>query len=96
LLDYFKFCLYAGELERWKPNPEMFAIALQQLALPADAVIYVGDNYYADVAGALRAGLHPVLLDEDGLFPEANCPVIPRMADLPGLLQQPVVQTSRQ
>ncbi len=96
LLDYFELCLYAGELERWKPNPEMFTIALQQLALPADAVIYVGDNYYADVAGALRAGLHPVLLDEDGLFPEANCLVIPRMADLPGLLQQPVVQTSRQ
>ncbi len=50
--SYFEFWLYAGELERWKPNPEMFTIALQQLDLPAQAVAYVGDNYYADVIGA--------------------------------------------
>jgi HAD superfamily hydrolase (TIGR01549 family) len=95
LLDYFELWLYAGEPERWKPSPKMFAIALQQLDLPAEAVVYVGDNYYADVLGARHAGLQPVLLDEDNLFPEADCPVIPRMGDLPGLLQQQVVQASR-
>jgi HAD superfamily hydrolase (TIGR01549 family) len=96
LIDYFELCLYAGEMERWKPNPEMFAIALKQLDLPAEAVVYVGDNYYADVVGAWRARLQPVLLDGDNLFPEANCPVISRMGDLPGLLQQQIVQASRQ
>jgi len=96
LLEYFEFWLYAGELERWKPNPEMFAIALQQLGLPGNVVAYVGDNYYADVVGARSAGLWPVLLDPDNLFPEAGCPVIPRMGDLPGLLQEQIVQTSRQ
>ena len=96
LLDYFEFCLYAGDLERWKPNPEMFAIALRKLDLPAQDVVYVGDNYYADVVGARGAGLWPVLLDPDNLFPEAGCPVIPSMGDLPGLLQEQEVQGSSQ
>ena len=88
LLEYFEFSLYAGDLERWKPNPEMFAIALGHLALPAQAVVYVGDNYYADVIGAQRAGLRPVLLDPDNLFPDAGCPAIAQIGDLPGLLQE--------
>ena len=95
LLNYFEFWLYAGELERWKPKADMFTIALQQLDLPGQAVVYVGDNYYADVVGARSAGLWPVLLDPDILFPEAGCPVIPRMGDLTGLLQEQAVQTSR-
>jgi FMN phosphatase YigB (HAD superfamily) len=74
----------------------MFDIALQQLDLPAQAVVYVGDNYYADVVGARGAGLWPVLLDPDNLFPEAGCPLIPRMGDLPALLQEQAVQTGSQ
>lgn len=96
LLEYFEFSLYAGDLERWKPNTEMFAIALGHLALPAQAVVYVGDNYYADVVGAQRAGLRPVLLDPDNLFPDAGCPAIAQIGDLPGLLQEQGSQTSSQ
>ncbi len=96
LLEYFEFSLYAGDLERWKPNTEMFAIALGHLALPAQAVVYVGDNYYADVVGAQRAGLRPVLLDPDNLFPDAGCPAIAQIGDLPGLLQEQGSQTGSQ
>ena len=96
LQEYFELWLYAGDLERWKPNPEMFAIALQQLDLPAQAVVYVGDNYFADVLGAQGAGLWPILLDVDNLFPEAGCPVIPRMGDLPALLQEYIEQPNSQ
>ncbi len=77
-----------AELERWKPNPELFAIALGYLDLPARAVVYVGDNYYADVVGAQRAGLWPVLLDPENVFPDAGCPAIAQLGDLPGLLQE--------
>jgi 2-haloalkanoic acid dehalogenase type II len=92
LLEYFELCLYAGDLERWKPNPEMFAIALRQLDLPGQAVVYVGDNYYADVVGARSAGLWPVLLDADNLFPEAGCPQIAHMGGLSALLKEQAVQ----
>jgi HAD superfamily hydrolase (TIGR01509 family) len=92
LLEYFEFCLFAGDLERWKPSPEMFAIALQHLDLPAQAVVYVGDNYYADVVGARGAGIWPVLIDADNLFPEAGCALIARIGDLSALLQEQAVQ----
>jgi FMN phosphatase YigB (HAD superfamily) len=44
--------------------------------LTAGEVIYVGDNYYADVVGARAAGLQPVLYDPLGIFPEADCATI--------------------
>ena len=46
----------------------------------------MGDNYFADVVGSLRAGLRPVLYDPNGLFPEAGCAVIQSFDQLPGLL----------
>jgi HAD superfamily hydrolase (TIGR01549 family) len=88
LLQYFEFSLYAGDLERWKPSPELFTIALDHLDLPAQAVMYVGDNYYADVVGARRAGLLPVLLDAENIFPDAGCLVIVQFGELCGLLKE--------
>jgi putative hydrolase of the HAD superfamily len=52
-----------------KPDPAIFAIALNQLGLPASQALYVGDTRTFDVAGARAAGLHPVHLD-----PYADCP----------------------
>ncbi|MGF1505605.1 MAG: HAD hydrolase-like protein, partial [Anaerolineae bacterium] len=45
---------------------------------PAEAV-YVGDNYYADVVGAQRAGLPAVLIDQYGVYEHIadRCIVLP-------------------
>lgn len=83
---YFEFALAAGELEAWKPDPLIFTHALERMATRPEEVLYVGDNYYADVLGSRQAGLVPVLLDPDGLFPEADCTVIRSIQELPGLL----------
>ncbi len=82
LSDYFEFSLFAGDLQRWKPQPALFHIALERLGADASEVIYVGDNYYADVIGARNAGLQPVLFDAEKLYPEADCPVIVRRSAL--------------
>ncbi len=58
----------------------------QRLGIQPSQSLYVGDNYYADVVGASRAGLKPVLIDPEGLFPEADCPIICKIGDLPELL----------
>lgn len=87
LLDYFELALTAGEAGTWKPDPAIFALALQRLGATAEAVIYVGDNYYADVVGARRAGLQPVLLDPQDVFPDADCPVIRTIGELPSLIR---------
>jgi putative hydrolase of the HAD superfamily len=36
-------------------------------------VVYVGNEYIADVAGARDAGLTPVLIDRDDRLPAADC-----------------------
>jgi putative hydrolase of the HAD superfamily len=46
-----------------KPEPEIFAIALDALGLTADDAWYIGDTPAFDVAGARRAGLRPFVLD---------------------------------
>lgn len=85
---YFDFALVAGAVSYWKPQPEIFEHALQRLGLQPEQAIYVGDNYYADVLGARRAGLRPVLIDPDGLFPDAGCATIGRMDELSALIAQ--------
>ncbi len=46
-----------------KPDPRIFEIALDRLGVPADRAIHVGDTPAADCAGALAAGITPILID---------------------------------
>lgn len=79
---FFQFSLAGGEVDAFKPEPEIFIHALQRGGVTAKETIYVGDNYYADVIGARRAGLKPVLYDPTGLFPEADCDTIKSFEEL--------------
>ena len=85
--SYFELVLAAGEISSWKPDPAIFQVALTRMKISPGQAVYVGDNYYADVVGARRAGLQPILIDPQGIFDTPGCPVITRIADLPGLLK---------
>lgn len=82
LLPFFEFAYVAAEVGAWKPDPKIFDRALDLTGSAPEHIIYVGDNYYADIMGAQKAGLQPVLLDEKRIFPEAECPVIEKVGDL--------------
>jgi putative hydrolase of the HAD superfamily len=43
-----------------KPDPAIFALALEALGVDAQRCLYVGDSVHFDVNGASAAGLHPV------------------------------------
>lgn len=73
---YLDFSLAGGEVDAFKPGPEIFQHTLQRTGTTAAETVYVGDNYFADVVGARRAGLQPVLYDPRALYPEADCPII--------------------
>ena len=73
-----------------KPHPSIFSAALQLVnAAPAEAVM-VGDSLRHDVEGAIRAGMHGVLLQRgDGPTDRANelgVAVIKSLRELPALL----------
>lgn len=87
LTPYFTFSLAGGEIGAWKPEPEIFFYACQRADVKPGETIYVGDNYYADVVGARRAGLQPILYDPRGVFPEAGCPTLTSFEQLPSVLE---------
>ena len=82
LRSYFDLTLASGEVGIRKPEPGVFYAALERMGATAGQAVYVGDNYWADVVGAQRAGVTPVLFDPHGLFPEANCLLLRRIDDL--------------
>jgi len=86
--QWLDFALVAGQIGAWKPSPEAFLKAAEAAEVAPAEAAYVGDNYYADILGAKQAGLQPVLLDPQGLFPEADSPVIRRIGELPQVVEQ--------
>jgi HAD superfamily hydrolase (TIGR01662 family) len=76
LSEYFPYSLAGGEVDIYKPEPGIFEHALKQMKVTARETVYVGDNYYADVVGARRAGLAAVLYDPHLIFPDADCTTI--------------------
>lgn len=86
LADLLDYILAAGEIEIWKPHPDIFRHALEQIAIPPSQALYVGDNYYADVVGARQAGLQAVLFDRHGYFSDMPCPVVRQLEDVVRLL----------
>jgi putative hydrolase of the HAD superfamily len=69
-----------------EPDPEIFRQALKLANSSPGQAVYVGDNYYADVVGARRAGIRPILLDPHDVFNDADCEVITGLNEIIGLL----------
>lgn len=52
-----------------KPDPEIFRLTLASLGVEPANAVHVGDTRFADVAGAIAAGIRPVHVD-----PYQDCP----------------------
>src|SRR5262245_556723 len=72
-----------------KPDPRIFALALDACGARAEEAVYVGDIYEIDVQGARRAGMFPILLDPQRGYGPVDCARIERLADLLELLPAP-------
>ena len=85
--EFFDFSMAGGEVNSYKPEPGLFEHALKRSKLTAQEAMYVGDNYFADIVGARRAGLVPVLFDPNGIFPEADCTIIRSFTELNSIVK---------
>lgn len=90
----FEITLAAGEIEAWKPDPQVFQHALDRLEMDPGDAVYIGDNYYADVVGAEAAGMQAVLIDPKGIFSGAHGNVIQTLEELISLTTGEVLQGS--
>jgi putative hydrolase of the HAD superfamily len=69
-----------------KPDPRIFHLALEALGVPAERAIHVGDTPAADVLGAVRAGVRPVLVDPYDDHPHLEVTRVRHVAEVAGLL----------
>jgi putative hydrolase of the HAD superfamily len=70
-----------------KPDPRIFAIALERLGARAETTVFVGDVPAVDVAGARAAGVAPLLLDRHDLYTTVDAPRLRSLAALPEWLK---------
>jgi putative hydrolase of the HAD superfamily len=68
-----------------KPDPRIFDHAVEESGADRRRTLHVGDLYSADVVGARQAGIHPILLDPYGDWPDVDCT---RSPDVAGLAQR--------
>jgi HAD superfamily hydrolase (TIGR01549 family) len=57
---------------RIKPDPSIFVAALEALGVAPGEAAMVGDSKEDDVEGARALGMHAILLDREGLDPDAE------------------------
>ena len=80
---FFPVVTYSEEVGEEKPLNEVFAVALGRHGARAEQAVHVGDSPHADVVGAQRAGIRPVLVDRQGRYRDVD---VERVVDLRGLL----------
>lgn len=69
-----------------KPDPGIFAHALSLAGARPGETLHVGDFYDLDVVGARNAGLHALLMDPFGDWPDVDCARIASVSELPELV----------
>ena len=78
---------------RQKPHPSIFEAALSALGARADETAMVGDSEEDDIAGARALGMTAILLDREGLYPDAPSRIDTLLA-LPAALGLPPPRAS--
>ena len=96
LRPHFDWMLSSEAVRSCKPDPGIFAAALERSGCAASEVLFVGDTLRQDIAGANAAGMRSVLLwhrpDRPAPAPDANSDpgapahVISAIPDLLGLV----------
>ncbi len=80
---YFQTVVASAAEGIWKPDPRLFQIALDRLAVRAETTVSVGDQLDRDVEAARAAGVHGVLLDRFDDHPEFT----PRVRSLTDIVE---------
>lgn len=63
LMHYFDDIYYAEDLGYLKPDPHYFQTAMERGRILPQEMIYIGDNYHADIYGAYQSGIDAIMID---------------------------------
>lgn len=63
IASYIESIIVSSEIGWRKPAPEFFTYLAESLRLPADAILFVGDDRVNDYDAAVKAGMRALLID---------------------------------
>ncbi len=66
LAKFFTVLIDSGDMNAFKPMPEIFEYTLGELEVSKNEVLFVGDEYYADIVGAAWAGIPSIWVNIRG------------------------------
>ncbi len=77
IAEHFDVVIIEGEFGFGKPDARVFQHALSTVGANASEAWHVGDNLYADIGGAQRAGIHATWIHRDRLEMTEAGPHVP-------------------
>ncbi|CAN5662964.1 HAD family hydrolase [soil metagenome] len=91
LARHFEVLVISARVGFQKPHEGIFRLALERMRVEPARAVHVGDSYAADVLGARRVGIAPVLIDRQAadfarVRDERSDPDLPIVRDLFELL----------
>lgn len=90
IAEFFAFMLSAGQAGCYKPEPCIFYKALSRAGDPEPGeTVYVGDNFFADVIGALNVGMDAILIDPRDVFERHYAKRVKHLRDVLDLIEAP-------
>jgi len=72
LLERFPVRVYSSDVGYMKPHRRIFEAALEQMCVPAEQTVFVGDRVDNDVRGAARLGMKTILMVRNGHVPRGR------------------------
>lgn len=89
VLPCLEVTAFSNEVGLAKPSPSLFRLALEQLGVSPGEAVHIGDQPWADVAGALGVGMRAVQVDGAGPSGHAQAPLcIASLEELPQALDR--------
>jgi FMN phosphatase YigB (HAD superfamily) len=92
IMPFLDASTFSSEVGTRKPDPRIFRTVLDELGVPPDRAVFVGDRVYDDIGGAHDVGMRGVLTREfrqeperPEIIPDA---VIERLPELPDVLDR--------
>jgi putative hydrolase of the HAD superfamily len=85
---FFEVRVISGVEGVEKPDPKIFRLALDRMAVEPEDAVYVGDSVQFDVEPATSIGMTGILLDRRNRFPDHPGARISSLDQLPALLER--------
>jgi putative hydrolase of the HAD superfamily len=77
LEPYFDTIVIEGEFGQGKPAPGVFLHALETFRIRPNEAWHIGDNLFADIAGAQAVGVHAAWIHRERLTMGEDAPAVP-------------------